>query len=380
MAIRVLIAANAFKDSLTAAEACDAIRGGFDAGRGSSEVSFEICPLADGGDSFIDALCLARGGAIRVTTVCDPLGRPIEARWGLMPGNRIAVIEAAAANGLRLLKPPERNPLNTTTAGVGELILAALRESGVERIILGIGGSATNDGGLGMAARLGAKFDPVKEMYFGRDLDGLVSAGLGDSASRLRNVLVDVACDVRNPLCGPVGASAVFGPQKGATPDDVRRLDAGLARFAALLGRLDVAEIPGAGAAGGLGFGLAVFCGGRLAPGCRLVMEALDFEKKIAAADIVLTGEGMLDSQSLFGKVPIEAAAAARRLGKPCVAFVGRKGEGWESCLGAGKLSACYGITDDGTGVEEALRDAPKFLALLAEKAAPEILGLLSAP
>ncbi|MFN8388774.1 MAG: glycerate kinase [Bdellovibrionota bacterium] len=364
---RILIASNAFKGTLTAREACEAIKDGI-LSTGYSDVALELCPLADGGDSFLETLCSANGGSLFEAPCVDPLGRPITAPFGLMSDGTTAVIEAASANGLRLLAPDERNPMNTTSAGVGDLILAACGYPSVNKLILGIGGSATNDGGIGMGSRLGARFTPKLTLGRGADLLNLSAISLETLIPRLREISFKVACDVDNPLFGERGASRVFGPQKGAAPDEIDLLDRGLRHLATLLGRLDRAELPGMGAAGGLGFGCSVFCGAELLPGCRLVMEALDFAERVQRADLVITGEGALDAQSQMGKVPVEAARCARSYGKPCIALVGRKGVGWQQCLGESSLSACHAIEELGVSAQDSLREPRRYLSALAAR------------
>jgi glycerate kinase len=284
--------------------------------------------MSDGGPGFVDALVGAAHGELLQLLVQDPLGRPIAARWGRIADGRTAVLEMAAASGLSLLAPSERNPRRTTTFGTGELIRAAL-DARCRQILVGIGGSATNDGGVGAAESLGIRFfdEGGKELpRGGAALACLERIDLAERDPRLNQVQIWVAADVTNPLVGPTGASAIYGPQKGADPAMVSELDRALSRLAevtrAQLGR-DFATVPGAGAAGGLGFGLMAFCGGQLKSGFNLVSEALHLEERVKQADVVVTGEGRLDRQSSYGKGPGSLAELAKRQGKRTVIFAG---------------------------------------------------------
>src|SRR5437868_6258960 len=264
-------------------------------------------PLADGGEGTVRALVTATNGGVRRSRVHDPLGREIDAEWGMLGDGTTAVVEMAAASGLPLLEPAERDARITSTLGTGELILAAAA-SGAHRIVVGIGGSATNDGGAGMARAFGYRF-------LSRDGNELPEGGAalarlaridGQTDPRLVRPAVEVACDVTNPLLGPLGASAIYGPQKGATPDIVRELDDALARYADVLERFvgrPVRDVPGAGAAGGLGAGLLAFLDARLVSGAQLVLTAVDFASRLKGAALVITGEGRIDRQSGFGKL-----------------------------------------------------------------------------
>jgi len=324
--MKIAVAPNAFKGSLTASEAAECLARGLRRGLPGCEVV--KIPVADGGDGTARAVVDASGGRWVPCRVGDPLGRPVEAGFGLTGDGRTAVVEMALASGLALLRPDERDPMRTTTAGTGELIRAAL-DSGAERILIGIGGSATNDGGIGMARALGARLLDAD----GRELEGTGRAlarvsriDLGGLDPRLKRVSVEVACDVTNPLFGPQGAARVYAPQKGATPEAVEALDAGLRHLAAVILRdagADVASLPGGGAAGGLGAGLVAFLGGRLVPGAEHVLEACGLRGKLAGCDLAVTGEGRLDAQTAFGKAPAAVARVARSLGIPMIAICG---------------------------------------------------------
>jgi glycerate 2-kinase len=295
------------------------------------EAALVVVPVADGGEGTVRALVSATGGRVVRTQVLGPLADPVEAEFGLLgPGSapRTAVLEMAAASGLTLLPPDRRDPRLTSTYGTGQLMRAAL-DAGCERLLIGIGGSATNDGGAGMAAALGARLldERGDELPPGgaalARLDRVDASGID---ARLRRVVVQVACDVSNPLTGPEGASAVYGPQKGATPAMVEALDAALAHYAVVVERdlgVEVADIPGSGAAGGLGAGLLAFAKAQLLPGAQLVLEALDFPAMVRQADLVITAEGQLDAQTAYGKAVAAVAASGRAAGAAVIALAG---------------------------------------------------------
>jgi glycerate kinase len=357
--MKIVIAPDSFKESLSALEVAQAIRDGFSAIYPSAD--YVVLPVADGGEGTVEALVDATGGLKVRRQVTGPLGRPVEAFYGVTGDGATAVIEMAAAAGLMLVAPADRDPLATTTYGVGELMRAALDE-GARRFILGIGGSATNDGGAGMMQALGVRLRDAQ----GRDLppgggalDRLAAIDMAGLDPRLARAVIEVACDVDNPLVGPKGASAVFGPQKGATPQIVARLDANLAHFAevmrATLG-VDTAHMPGAGAAGGLGAGLHAFLGARLSPGVEIVMKAVRMDDVVADADLVITGEGRIDGQTVHGKTPIGVAAVARRHGKPVIAIAGALGPGHEAVLDQG-VNVVFSIMSRPCSVAEALAE-----------------------
>jgi len=374
---RVLVCPNAFKGSLTAALAARAIAEGL-ARVQEPTASFEaLClPLADGGDGTLETLVEATGGEIHRATVRGPLGRPVEAAWGRLGGaqRETAVIEMAQASGLRLLSPEEYDPLHATTYGTGELMRAAL-EAGCRTLIVGIGGSATNDGGAGMAQALGARLLDAQGNELppgGAALRQLARMDL--RAFRLpAETKVIVACDVDNPLCGPEGAAAIYGPQKGATPEMARVLDAALAHYAAILRAqlgAEVAEVPGAGAAGGLGAGLLAFCQATLQPGTEMALDVTQFDARVRECRLVITGEGRLDGQTARGKVVAGVARRARAAGVPAVALAGSVQEGAEALLRAEGLTGALCILDGPLTVEEAMRDAYRLLAGAAERLA----------
>jgi glycerate kinase len=379
---RILICPNAFKGSLTAAAAAEAIRAGVarwsaEAGgalRGEA-VETDLLPLADGGDGTLATLVAASGGDIVPARVRGPLGAPVDAAWGRLGGERAdtAVVEMALASGLALLRAEERDPRRASTYGTGELIRAAL-DAGCRRIVVGIGGSATNDGGAGMASALGARLLDGA----GRELEpgGAALSRLATvDVSRFRlppDATIFVASDVDNPLCGPQGASAVYGPQKGADLAAVRELDAALAHYAQVLREqlgVDVANVPGSGAAGGLGAGLLAFCRAEIRSGLELAMEVTGFESRLRACRLAITGEGRLDSQTARGKVVAGVARAARAAGVPAIALAGSIEEGAEAALRAIGLTAALPILDGPLSLEEAMQAAATLLEAAAERA-----------
>ena len=318
--MKVVFAIDSFKGSLSSLAAGEA------AAAGARDVFLDaetiVRPLADGGEGTVDALVAGMGGERRVLTVTGPAGRPVPAAYGILPGG-VAVIEMAAAAGITLVAGAEKNPLLTTTFGVGEMIADAVR-AGCRRFVIGIGGSATNDGGAGMLQALGFGLldDEGKDIpRGGAGLERLKRVTAESVLPGLAECAFRIACDVTNPLCGPNGASAVFGPQKGATPEMVKRLDAVLAHFAAISG--GDATYPGTGAAGGLGFAFRTFLRGELQRGVEIVLAETHLEDFVRTADIVVTGEGRLDAQTAMGKAPAGVAALAKRFGKPVIAFSG---------------------------------------------------------
>jgi len=327
--MKVLIGPDSFKESLPAGDVAKALATGVRDARDDAQI--DLCPMADGGEGTVDAMVAATLGTFLSADVFGPLGEPRRARFGLLGDETTAVIEMAAAAGLALVPPDRRDPLATTTFGVGQLIRAALN-AGATDLVVGIGGSATVDGGAGCAQALGVVFIGCD----GRPcVCGLAGGGLGDvgriDASdrdpRIASCRIRVACDVANPLTGPNGAAAIYGPQKGATADMVETLDAGLANLAAVIRRdlgPDVASLPGAGAAGGLGAGLMAFAAATLAPGVEIVAEAVRLRQRIGGADLVLTGEGSFDAQSAAGKTAVGVARLASAAGVPVVCIPGQ--------------------------------------------------------
>ena len=368
--MKIVIAPDSYKGSLSATEVALAMERGVLSVFSQAEV--RKIPIADGGEGTVEALVTATGGQYRRTQVTDPLGNPIFARWGVLGDGKTAVIEMAAASGLPLVPKERRDPRITTTCGTGELIRAALDE-GLRRIIIGIGGSATNDGGVGMASALGVRF-----------LDGagnLIAVGGGSLAEvrqietagldqRLLETEITVACDVDNPLCGERGASAVFGPQKGATPEMVRLLDQGLAVYAECAARTtgrQVAERPGAGAAGGLGAGLMFFTPARLKPGVEIVLSAVGFAEVVKDSAFVITGEGRTDFQTAFGKAPVGVAKVAKSYDLPVFCLSGGLGEGADHVLNQG-IDVVLSICDRPQTLEECMADAERLVESAAAR------------
>ncbi len=376
--VTVLVAPDSFKGSVSAADAAAAI------GKGVQDVFPDaqviLHPVSDGGEGLVDVLVPALGGRFVTTDVCSPLADTIvPARWGLSRDGSMAVMEMAQAAGLGLVPEDRRDPKVTTTYGVGELIRAAL-ECGARSLILGIGGSATNDGGAGMAQALGARFldrSGDELAAGGAALQNLHAIDLSGLDSRLRATNTLVACDVRNPLTGPTGASAVYGPQKGATPADIAVLDRALEHYRQKIQDacgIDVQEIPGSGAAGGLGAALVAFCGAHLQSGIDVVLESTGFDRLLAGADIVITGEGRMDEQTLYGKALAGILQHAGKQRVPVAAIVGSLGAPREVLIGPKAFCAIEVLVSDRVTTTDAIRNAPEHL----QRAASSLVRLLS--
>lgn len=358
--MRYLCAPDSFKESLTAAEAARALAEGIR--RGDSDAEIRCLPMADGGEGTARALADATGGTMLTAGAHDPLGRPVQAGLALLGDGRTAVVETAAASGLALLRPSERDPKATTSYGTGELIRAAL-DAGAETIIVGLGGSATNDAGAGLLQALGVRLldgngNDLK--HGGAALADLATIDISTMDPALKNVAITAACDVTNPLTGPTGASAVFGPQKGASQADVATLDAALAHFAQVIeSRLGVAvnDVPGAGAAGGIGAALKGFLDAEFRPGIAIVIEQSGLDAAAQWADVVFTGEGSVDFQTKFGKTPAGVAETAKRHGKPVIAVAGHIGTGIDELHEVG-IDAVFGIAPGAASLSELLADA----------------------
>ncbi|MGV9505140.1 glycerate kinase [Streptomyces tendae] len=375
---RVLVAADKFKGSLTAVEVAERVTAGLR--RVVPDVLVEALPVADGGDGTV-AAAVAAGFERREVRVAGPLGDEVTAAYALREDT--AVVEMAEASGLQRLPQGVLAPLTSSTYGSGELLRAAL-DAGARTIVFGVGGSATTDGGAGMLAALGARFldgdgEPVAPG--GGGLAGLASADLSGLDPRLSDVELVLASDVDNPLTGPKGAPAVYGPQKGASPDDVTALDAALAHFAKVLERTETvgaraaeyAASPGAGAAGGIGFG-AMLLGARFRPGIEVMLDVLGFAPALERADLVITGEGSLDEQTLHGKAPAGVAAAARAVGKEVVAVCGRLALPAET-LGRAGIRRAYPLTDVEPDVAKCIADAGPILERVAESIARDFVA-----
>lgn len=358
--MKIIIAPDSYKESLTAMEVAEAIEAGFK--KIFTDAEYIKLPMADGGEGTVQSLVDATGGSVVTCDVTGPLGQTVEGFFGLMGDGSTAIIEMAAASGLHLVEPERRNPLLTTTFGTGELVKAAL-DRGVKHIIVGIGGSATNDGGIGMAQALGAKLldaDGNALGFGGGELDKLVSIDLSELDPRLADIKLEVACDVDNPLCGPKGASHVFGPQKGATPEMVETLDSNLAHYAEVIkstnGR-DVVNTAGAGAAGGLGAALLGLFDAELRPGIQIVMDAVNLSEVVKDADLVITGEGRIDSQTIHGKTPIGVARTAKQYNIPVIAIAGSTAKDCAVVHEHG-IDAAYSVVLGATDLPTALKEA----------------------
>lgn len=369
--MKIVVAPNAFKDSLTAEQAAQAISRGI--ARALPEAKTVHVPIADGGDGLFNVFNTVFGGEAISQTVTGPLFNKMEAQYLYIPSSNTAVIEMARASGLALLKQEERNARAATTFGTGELALAAAKK-GVAHLIIGIGGSATNDGGIGFAAALGVRF---------LDADGREVRPIGENLGAIRRIdmsglkidpatiTCEAVCDVDNPLCGPRGAAAVFGPQKGASPEDVKFLDAGLANLAACVKRdlgKDMALMPGAGAAGGLGFGLASFVGASLRPGVEVVLDMVGIDRELADADLAITAEGRIDFQTAFGKGPAGVGGRAKKFGVPCLA-IGGGVQGDIANLHDIGIDACFSLCDGPMSLADAMKNGADLLAKAAEQA-----------
>jgi len=369
--LKIVIAPQGFKGNLSALQVARAIVSGIK--RVLPDAVTTIKPMADGGEGTVPALVDATGGKIMTKEVTDPLGGRVTAHWGLLSDKVTGVIEMAAASGLPLVPPEKRNPLVTTTYGTGELILAAL-ESGCRKLIIGIGGSATNDGGAGMAQALGAKLVDSKGAalpFGGAALANLERIDVTTLDARLADCEVLIASDVTNPLCGAQGASAVYGPQKGATPQMVAQLDAALAHYADVIQRglgVEVKNVPGAGAAGGLGAGLIAFLKAKVIPGIDVVIQASGLVESLKDADLVFTAEGKIDSQTAYGKVPTGVAKKAKEFGLPVIAIAGEVADDYRVVYQHG-IDAVLSIAPGPISLSQSMAEAERLVTDTAERA-----------
>ncbi|EES49793.1 glycerate kinase [Clostridium botulinum] len=376
--MKFVLAPDSFKESMTSKEACEAMERGIKKVIPNAECI--KVPMADGGEGTVEALVESTNGEIHEVEVLNPFGQKVNACFGILGNKTTAVIEMATASGIQLIKREERNPLITTTYGTGELIKAAL-DKGIKHIIIGIGGSATNDGGAGMIQALGGKLldSNGSEISFGGGaLNKLENIDLSSLDSRLKDTTIEVACDVTNPLIGEKGASAIFGPQKGATLEMVKELDNNLAHYADVIKRClgkDIAYAEGAGAAGGLGAALLAFLDGKLKRGIDLVIKHTDLSEKVKGADFLFTGEGSIDSQTIFGKTPIGVAKVAKKENVQTIAFAGRVGKGVENLYPEG-IDAIFGILTGVTDIDEALALGKENLERCTENVA-RVLGII---
>lgn len=371
-----ILAPDSFKESMTAEQACASMQRGIL--RAMPDAQCIHVPMADGGEGTVDALIAALAGERIACEVTGPLPhQQIKTYFGLVDGAKTAVIEMAKANGIDLLEPEQRNPLLTSTCGTGEMIMKAL-DLGVNKMILGLGGSVTNDGGAGMAQALGAKyFDAAGNSVAacGGSLNRIQKIDLSGLDARLKQTEIMIASDVNNPLCGANGASYVFGPQKGADAEMVNILDQNLSHFADIVETAIGASyqhMAGAGAAGGLGFGLLAFTGANIRSGVELVIEQCHLAEKIARADYVLTGEGKIDFQTQFGKTPYGVAKLAKQLNKPVIAFAGLLGEGFDELYNLG-FDQIIGINPPDCTMQDALDKAESNLQKACENIAERL-------
>ncbi len=368
--MKIVVAPDSYKGTSTAKEVADII--GCSVKKIFPDADLVKVPMADGGEGTVQALVDCTEGRLIKAKVMGPLTKEVEAFYGIIGDGKTAVIEVAAACGLPLISSDEANPMKTTTYGVGELIKNAL-DMGCREFIIGLGGSATNDGGFGMAKALGVKFldNNHEDIGFGGgSLQKLHFIDISGIDARLKNCSITVACDVDNPLCGKNGASYVFGPQKGADLEMVQKLDKNLANFACIVKActgIEIENIPGAGAAGGLGGGLIAFLGAKLRKGIDIVVEASGLEDKVKDADLVITGEGVMDFQTAFGKTPFGVAQVAKKYGKPVIGIAGGLGKNYESLYSKG-FDSIFSTVDKPMNLEEAMANGKLLLGQAAER------------
>ena len=379
--MNIVIAPDSYKECLSALEVAAEIEAGFREVLPNAQ--YRTVPLADGGEGTVAAMVASTGGSLLALDVTGPLGEPVKACYGLTGDGKTAIIEMAAASGLALVAPNLRNPLKTTTFGTGELIKAAM-DAGARHLVIGIGGSATNDGGAGMLQALGVKLlnhDDRQIGFGGGSLANLARIDISGMDPRLKQCSIEAACDVNNPLTGPKGASRIFGPQKGATAEMVAQLDANLGHFADIISRdlrVQVDSVPGAGAAGGMGAALLAFFGAKLRPGIAIVVETVGLEAMIQDADLVITGEGRIDSQSIHGKTPVGVAAVAKRYGKPVIGIAGSLSNDVDVVHEYG-IDAVFSVLSQVGTLEEALTHAAANLRAVSRNiaAALKLAGTL---
>ena len=368
--MKILIAPDSFKESLSAVEVAESIEKGI-----LNYIPEAECikiPLADGGEGTVDAILNATGGSKIPVSVKDPLMRDIKSYWGLLPDGETGIIEMAAASGLELLKPEERNPLIATTFGTGQLIVSALKE-GCKKIIIGIGGSATNDGGAGMAEALGVKLlnkNGHRLSTGGSALGDLETISLSDFNNNVSGCEFIIATDVDNQLCGPEGASYIYGPQKGASPKMVQQLDKSLSHYGTKLEHTfgkPITSLSGTGAAGGLGAGLIAFCNAEIKNGFDIISKIVHLEAAMKTVDLVITGEGKLDKQTKFGKVPFGVAQLAQKYKKPVIGIAGTLGKGYQELYNFG-FQSIFSIVDGPQSLEWALENAKQLICNTSER------------
>ena len=367
---KILISPQEFKESLTGLEVANAIQEGIN--KADSKIKTNLVPVADGGDGTLQTMVDVTGGKIITETVRDPLGRNIDSVWGKLGDDNSAVIEMAKASGLALLNENEKSATLTSTYGTGQLFKFAL-DQGIDNFIIGIGGSATNDGGAGFVSALGAKLydENGKEVESnGISLSSIRDIDMSNFDKRVKNTSVRVACDVTNPLCGNEGASAIFGPQKGANPEEVNLLDKNLLHWASLikdqLGK-DILNVPGAGAAGGLGAGLMAFTDAELSIGANIVLDSLNYDEHLRDVDLVIVGEGSTDKSTQFNKSPVAVAMRAKKLGIPVICLSGSIGEGYSESRDLG-ISSFFSIVSGPTELKYAIENAHELIVKSTEE------------
>ena len=367
---KILLSPQEFKESLSGYEVASAMKDGIL--RVDPLVNIEISPVADGGDGTLKTMVDVTNGNIVEETVENPLGDQIKAEWGKLGTSQTAVIEMARASGLALLKENEKSALKTTTYGTGQLFKSAL-DQGIKKFILAIGGSATNDGGAGFATAIGARLlDKNNNAIYpsGENLSLIEKIDLSNLDQRIKDIEVQVACDVNNPLCGETGASAIFGPQKGASTNDIDILDRNLLHWSELIRNQmgkDVKDIPGAGAAGGLGAGLMAFVNAELALGADIVLNTLDYDKKLKDIDLVIVGEGQTDKSTQYNKSPVAVSTRAKKLGIPVICISGSLGEGYKECSNQG-IDSFFSIVNKPMELEFALNNAYDLISSSTEE------------
>ncbi len=368
--MKIVIASDSYKGSCSTLEVAEAIEKGIR--KIYKDANIIKIPVADGGEGTVDALVIATGGRYEEVEVINPLGQRIKAKFGILEGN-VAVIEMASASGLMLVEEKNRNPMITTTYGTGELIKAAM-DKGCTQIFLGIGGSATNDGGAGMAQALGVSLKDKggKELgYGGGELSRLHHIDMTKVDPRIKDIEIIVISDVTNPLCGPMGASVVYGPQKGGNPEQIEKLDKNLTLYGEIIKNTfgkDIVDVPGAGAAGGLGAGLITFCNASICSGVEKILDIINIDKHLIDADLVITGEGQIDGQSICGKVPVGVAQKAKHYNIPVLAIVGSVGQGASEVYSYG-VDMIMDIIDRPMTLSEAMENSSRLIEETAENA-----------
>ena len=376
---KILIAPDGFKESLKAIEVAKSMEIGVK--KVWPKIETKLLPVADGGDGTMETIIGQSNGKIYNSMVTDPLGRKIVAEWGGIESKNIAVIEIAKSSGLSLLTEEERNPLITSTRGAGQLIKEAL-DLGYKEIIIGVGGSATNDGGIGMLSELGVKFYNSEKKEIGDGGNALIDLEYIDTSkldNRIKNTSIIVACDVSNPLCGPKGASAIFGPQKGATPQMVSKLDKALMNYAKIIKKdldIDIINYPGSGASGGLGAAFMAFFGARLRLGADIVLDLLDIDTQLKDSNLVIVGEGQFDRSTIFNKAPISVAHRAKSIGIPVLGIAGSLGAGFNEIHNHG-IDSMFSLVNRPMSMNDAVSNSKRLIEIATEQACRAInMGL----